>query len=173
MRPSRTSAIRVMGVDPGLARTGYGVISVSGNSMEYLECGIIRTDADEDMPERLVKIAREVGEVAGRHRPSHAVIEKVFVNSNPMSSLKLGEARGAAVIAAAQSGAAVLELTTTEIKRAITGRGNSSKLHVGTMVRSMLGLGSAFSAGHDAFDALACAICFQLSGRLASAAAGA
>lgn len=101
--------------------------------------------------------------MVGEHSPTHVVVEKVFVNSNPMSSLKLGEARGAAISAAQRLGAHVTEISARQLKRTITGKGDASKMLVGAMVRSILGLGDGFRASADAYDALACALSFHLS----------
>ena len=160
----------MLGVDPGLEQTGYGVVAVSGNSVDYLDCGVIRTDRKDSMPVRLLGIADGLGDVLSEHRPSHAVIEQVFVNKNPASSLKLGSARGAAVAAVGQAGATIYELSPKEIKRSITGQGGATKGLVGTMVKSILGLHDDFNPGEDALDALACAICFRLSTKVSFAA---
>ena len=168
-QPSAPDPERVLGVDPGLVRTGYGLIAVRGNSMDYIDCGTIRTDPETPMPERLLTIFNGLGAVLLEHAPGHVVIEEVFVNVNAKSSLKLGEARGAAVAALGRSEADIHELSPKEIKRSVAGQGNASKRMMRTMVCGLLGLRPDFDPGSDAFDALACAICFKLSGRINAA----
>ncbi len=154
----------VMGIDPGLACTGYGIIMVSGNELRFTDCGVVRTSAEMPMPLRLMEIADGIHGVVNKHSPRHVVVERVYVNMNPISSLKLGEARGAAVIAAQLKGAGVSELTPKEVKRTITGSGSASKKHVASVVNSILGLDNSHKIQSDAYDALACAICFHLVG---------
>ncbi len=139
------------------------MVTNHGSSLALVDCGVIRTTPATPQSLRLKQISDALAEVVGRHSPTHVVVEKVFISTNPMTSLKLGEARGAAISASQCGGAGVTEISARQLKRAITGKGNASKAHVSTMVRSILGLGDGFKAPTDAYDALACALCYHLS----------
>ena len=154
--PASTVLVRrVLGIDPGLRSTGFGVISVAGNALVYVTCGCIRT-GDNELPARLEVILRDLGEVIARYRPTEVAIEKVFVNVNPQSTLLLGQARGAAVSAAVLAALPVNEYTALQVKQAVVGHGKAAKHQVQEMVRRLLKLQGAPSP--DAADALACAI---------------
>jgi len=146
---------RVLGIDPGLRSTGFGVISVAGNALAYVTCGCIRT-GDNELPVRLEVILRDLGEVIARYRPTEVAIEKVFVNVNPQSTLLLGQARGAAISAAVLAALPVNEYTALQVKQAVVGHGKAAKEQVQDMVRRLLKLHGVPSS--DAADALACAI---------------
>ncbi|HET7032661.1 MAG TPA: crossover junction endodeoxyribonuclease RuvC [Casimicrobiaceae bacterium] len=156
--PSSASAVlvrRVLGIDPGLRSTGFGVISVAGNVLGYVTCGCIRT-GDSELPLRLGVILRDLSEVITRYQPTEVAIEKVFVNVNPQSTLLLGQARGVAISAAVLAELPVNEYTALQVKQAVVGHGKAAKQQVQDMVRRLLQLQGAPSP--DAADALACAI---------------
>ena len=149
-------ARRILGIDPGLRVTGFGVIAVLGNKLTYLACGCIKS-TEGALPERLGVILRDVGLVIAREQPTEVAIEKVFVNVNPQSTLLLGQARGAAICAAVLAALPVAEYTALQIKQAVVGHGKAAKEEVQEMVRRLLHLPGVPSP--DAADALACAIC--------------
>lgn len=148
----------ILGIDPGLRVTGFGVVaaSVTGRRLAYVASGCIRTDGAGTLPERLLTIARDLQAVMAEHKPDDIVVEKVFVNVNPQSTLLLGQARGAAITAAALSGATVYEYTALQVKQSVVGHGKAAKTQVQEMVRRLLGLAATPQA--DAADALATAI---------------
>ena len=154
---------RILGIDPGLRVTGYGVIAVDGNTLTYVACGCIRSDASEALPERLRVIVQDIGTVIARENPTEVAVEKVFVNVNPQSTLLLGQARGAAIAAAVQAGLPVAEYTALQVKQAVVGNGHAAKEQVQDMVRRLLALPG--EPGADAADALACAICHAHGGQ--------
>ena len=146
---------RVLGIDPGLRSTGFGVISVAGSALGYVTCGCIRT-GERELPLRLGVILRDLSEVIARYRPTEVAIEKVFVNVNPQSTLLLGQARGVAISAAVLAELPVNEYTALQVKQAVVGHGKAAKQQVQDMVRRLLKLQGEPSP--DAADALACAI---------------
>jgi len=146
---------RILGIDPGLRATGFGVITVTGNTLRYVSCGCIRSGEGE-LPVRLRLILEDLGEVIRRHQPTEVAIEKVFVNVNPQSTLLLGQARGAAISAAVLANLPVSEYTALQVKQAVVGHGKAAKQQVQDMVRRLLVLPG--SPSPDAADALACAI---------------
>jgi crossover junction endodeoxyribonuclease RuvC len=152
---SAALARRVLGIDPGLRSTGFGVINVAGSTLGYVTCGCIRT-GDAELPLRLGVILRDLSEVIARYRPTEVAIEKVFVNVNPQSTLLLGQARGVAISAAVFAELPVNEYTALQVKQAVVGHGKAAKQQVQDMVRRLLKLEGAPSP--DAADALACAI---------------
>lgn len=149
-------ALRIIGIDPGLNRTGWGVIDVSGNTYTRVESGVIRVPAGE-LAMRLGHIARELQAIIIRTTPTLACAERVFVNINPQSTLMLGQARGAALTAASLSGLSVEEFTPSEIKEAVCGTGRADKPMVQRMMSMLLKLAAPLQA--DEADALACAVC--------------
>jgi crossover junction endodeoxyribonuclease RuvC len=153
--------VRIMGVDPGLRATGFGLIERRGQQLVYLASGVVRTP-DAALPERLKAILDNLGEVIAQHAPAQVAVEKVFVNVNPASTLLLGQARGAAICAAVSHGLPVSEYTALQVKQAVVGNGHAAKEQVQEMVRRLLGLPGDPSA--DAADALACAICHAHGG---------
>jgi len=153
---SGAAPIRLLGIDPGSRITGYGIVDFSGQSLEYVCCGCIRTQGD-DLAARLVEIHSAVQVLVTQYQPHEVAIERVFVARNPGSALKLGQARGAAIVAAAGLGAPLFEYSPNEIKQAITGRGHADKQQIQHMVKILLGLTK--SPATDAADALAVAIC--------------
>jgi crossover junction endodeoxyribonuclease RuvC len=162
--------IRILGIDPGLTVTGYGILDKHGNRLLYVASGRIRTPAG-DLALRLKTILDGLREVIATHRPAQVALEKVFVNVNPQSTLLLGQARGTAICAAVMHGLPVAEYTALQVKQAVVGNGHAQKRQVQEMVRRLLKL--AGDPSPDAADALACAICHahggQGLGRLATA----
>ena len=144
-----------MGIDPGSRKTGYGMVEVAGSTISWLASGTIHCTQDT-LAERLNAIASQIRQLAELHNPDTVVVEQVFVYRNPDSALKLGQARGAAIAAAAGYGIPVHEYTPREIKKAIVGKGAASKAQVQHMVRAILGLNRI--PEEDAADALAIAI---------------
>jgi crossover junction endodeoxyribonuclease RuvC len=147
---------RILGIDPGLRLTGFGIIEQSGNKLSYITSGCIRIPTGE-LPQRIRTLFEGLHEVIGQHAPAQVVIEKVFVNVNPQSTLLLGQARGAAICAAVDAGLPVAEYTALQVKQAVVGKGHAAKEQVQDMVRRLLRLPGL--PGPDAADALACAIC--------------
>ncbi len=165
--------MRVLGIDPGLRTTGFGVVECSGSKLGYVASGTIRTDAAAlgDLPGRLKIIFDGVREVAERYAPTCASIEIVFVNVNPQSTLLLGQARGAALTALVSGGLTVNEYTALQMKKAIVGHGQAKKEQVQAMVMRLLALPGL--PGKDAADALGLAICHAHAGASLAALAGA
>lgn len=148
---------RVLGIDPGSRITGYGVVDVHGSRLSFVACGTIRTNQKYPFAYRLNEIFEGINEVIQLHDPVVAAVEDVFLASNPRSALKLGHARGAAVVAAMQNGLAVHDYSPRKVKQAVAGYGQAEKGQVQNMVGVILGLKGRPSA--DAADALAVAIC--------------
>jgi crossover junction endodeoxyribonuclease RuvC len=154
--------IRILGIDPGLGVTGYGVVEKAGSRLHYVASGRIRSNPGGSLAERLSTILDGLAEVIESHQPAEAVVEKVFVNVNPQSTLLLGQARGAAICAAVLARLPVSEYTALQVKQSVVGVGNARKEQVQEMVRRLLGLPGV--PGTDAADALACAICHAHAG---------
>ncbi len=150
--------MRVFGIDPGSERTGYGCVEADGSRHRLVACGAISTAPSGTFPDKLATIHRSLAVLLGEYRPDVVAIENLFYATNVRSALKLGHARGVAMLAAVESGAAVVEYTPAEIKRAIVGYGRAEKPQVQQMVKLLLGL-DAVPSPHDAADALAVAIC--------------
>lgn len=157
------TGIRILGIDPGLRITGFGVIDKTGNKLAYVASGCIKTDAKASLPTRLGTIYAGLRELVAVHRPDQAVVEIVFVNVNPQSTLLLGQARGAAITALVADGLEVAEYTALQVKQAVVGNGHADKTQVQHMVRRLLALPGDPSP--DAADALACAICHAHGGQ--------
>ena len=155
------SPTRLLGLDPGLRVTGYGVIDKVGQSLTYVASGVIRTETGE-LPGRIRIIFAGVMEVLQQFRPEAAAIEKVFVNVNPQSTLLLGQARGAALAALTSAGQPVFEYTALQVKQAVVGNGHADKQQVMHMVKRLLALPA--EPRPDSADALACAICHAHGG---------
>ncbi len=147
---------RILGIDPGLRVTGYGLIEARGNLLVYLASGCIRASSGS-LPVRLGVIARDLAHVIAELQPTEVAVEKVFVNVNPNSTLLLGQARGAAIAAAVLAGVPVTEYTAGQVKQAVVGKGRALKPQVQAMVQRLLVLPGAPTP--DAADALAAAIC--------------
>ena len=147
--------MKILGIDPGLRITGFGIIDKQGNKLSYIASGTIKT-LDIDLPSRLKTILQGVGEVVATYRPDCAAIEKVFVNVNPQSTLLLGQARGAAICALVNADLSVAEYTALQVKQAVVGQGKAQKQQVQDMVQRLLSLSGMPTA--DAADALGVAI---------------
>lgn len=146
----------ILGVDPGSRITGYGVIRADGRHIEYIDSGCIRVE-EKPMAERLQTIFQSLATLIGEYRPEEFAIEQVFMARNPDSALKLGQARGAAIVSAAISGLAVHEYSARQVKQAVVGKGGADKSQVQHMVQVLLSLSRKPQA--DAADALAIALC--------------
>jgi crossover junction endodeoxyribonuclease RuvC len=149
-------ARRILGIDPGLRVTGFGLVESRGTTVIYIASGCIRASGTS-LATRLGVIARDLAHLIAEMRPDEVAVEKVFVNINPNSTLLLGQARGAAIAAAVLAGLPVTEYTAGQVKQAVVGRGRAEKPQVQAMVQRLLLLPGAPAA--DAADALACAIC--------------
>ncbi len=159
-----SGGVVVLGVDPGTAATGYGVVLRSGpRQVRLLECGVIRTSAGEPLLTRIREIHEEIVGLLVRHAPQVMVVEDVFHGKNAQSALKLGHARGAILLAAALQDVPVAEYGPRQIKKAVVGHGNASKDQVGFMVKSQLRLKEPPSPA-DAADGVAAALCHCLMG---------
>jgi crossover junction endodeoxyribonuclease RuvC len=150
--------VRVFGIDPGSDRTGYGCVETSGSRHRIVVCGAITAPASASFPDKLLVIHSRLADLLCECRPDCVAIENVFYSVNVRSALKLGHARGVAMLAAVEVGLPVMEYTPAEIKRAVVGYGRADKPQVQQMVKLLLGLPSVPSP-HDAADALAVAIC--------------
>ncbi len=148
--------MRVLGVDPGSRRTGFGIVDDKGGQPAYVACGVV-VSVSGTMAERLHRIFAGLTEVVECYRPDVCAVERVFFARNPDSALKLGQARGAALVALAGAGLDIHEYTALQIKKATVGVGHADKGQVQHMIRALLGLSARPSA--DAADALACALC--------------
>ena len=154
--------IIILGIDPGLRMTGFGVVEKSGDKIRYLGSGVIKTvsakvDSRDSLPERIQIILEGLFEVIDQYKPKQVAIEKVFVNVNPQSTLLLGQARGAAISAAVIKKLPVYEYTALQVKKSVVGSGHAKKEQVQEMVKRFLQLPSIPQA--DSADALACAMC--------------
>jgi crossover junction endodeoxyribonuclease RuvC len=150
--------VRIFGIDPGADRTGYGCVDSDGSRHCIVTCGAIAAASKASFPEKLHNIHRRLSDLLRESHPDCVAIEDVFHAVNVRSALKLGHARGVAMLAAVEAGVPVLEYTPAEIKRAVVGYGRAEKPQVQHMVKLILGL-AAVPAPHDAADALAVAIC--------------
>jgi crossover junction endodeoxyribonuclease RuvC len=150
--------VRIFGIDPGSERTGYGCVETDGRRPRLVTCGAIAARTADSFPDRLARIHRELTALLATCRPDYVAIENLFHAANVRSALKLGHARGVAMLAAVEAGCPVVEYTPAEIKRAVVGYGRAEKHQVQQMVKLILGLSEPPSP-HDAADALAVAIC--------------
>ena len=157
--------VRVLGIDPGLRTTGFGVIDADGPALHYVASGTIKTDSVDtgQLPLRLKVIFDGVREVVARYQPHCASVEIVFVNVNPQSTLLLGQARGAAITALVSHGVEVAEYTALQMKKAVVGHGQATKDQVQAMVARLLALPGL--PGKDAADALGLAVCHAHAAR--------
>lgn len=146
----------ILGLDPSLSCTGWGIVAKSGNRISHIANGQVKTDPAASLPERLVVLDRELTDVILAHRPDCAAVEEVFVNKNAQSTLKLGQARGVCLLAAARGGLPVSEYATRLVKKAVVGTGGAEKAQVQAMLKVLLP--GVKLAGADAADALAVAI---------------
>lgn len=157
--------MRILGIDPGLRRTGFGVIDASGMTLRYVTSGVIVVPSDQPLAQRLKVILDNIREIVQSTSPTVSALEKVFVNTNPTSTLLLGQARGAALCALADHELVVHEYTALQIKKSVVGNGHAAKEQVQAMVQHLLALNGLPAA--DSADALACAICHAHTGPLA------
>ncbi|MDI6750197.1 MAG: crossover junction endodeoxyribonuclease RuvC [Rhodocyclaceae bacterium] len=157
------TTLRILGIDPGLRITGFGIIDKTGQKLAYVASGCVKSVETDPLPQRLKSLIDGIGEVIATWQPAEAAIEKVFVNVNPQSTLRLGEARGAAIAALVAAHLPVAEYTALQIKQAVVGHGKAAKEQVGHMVMRLLQLPGEPSK--DAADALACAICHAHGGQ--------
>src|SRR5712691_10376493 len=156
MRPP----IRILGIDPGLRRTGWGVIDVAGNRLIYVACGSVASDDKDPLAERLCAIHDGLVRVVDDFRPAEAAVEATFVNKDAAATLKLGQARGVALLSPARAGVMVAEYATNLVKKTIVGAGHGEKAQIRVMIGVLLP--KADPKTHDAADALAIAICHAL-----------
>ena len=147
---------KILGLDPGLGTTGWGLIQAQGNRLSHIANGQLKTDTSAPLAERLADLCRQLEAMIAEHAPETAAVEEVFVNKNSQSTLKLGQARGVALMCAANAGMAVGEYSPTLVKKAVVGTGAAEKAQVHAMVSRLLP--GAKIAGPDAADALAVAI---------------
>jgi len=152
-----SSSFRLLGLDPGLRHTGWGVIDVAGNRLRYVADGVVHSRDKRPLADRLVDLFRQIGGVIERYAPDEAAVEETFVNKNPASTLKLGVARGVVLLAPAERGIRVAEYSTNLVKKSVVGVGHADKVQVQMMVRRLLP--GCLVESPDAADALAVAIC--------------
>jgi len=166
-----SGAVRIIGIDPGLRRTGWGIIETSGNRLRFVACGTVRPPVGGALALRLVALHEELAEIIAAHRPEAAAVEETFVNAGARSALSLGQARGVALMTPAVAGLAVGEYAANLVKKSVVGTGHADKAQVEMMVRTLLP--TATIGGADEADALAIAIChahhLQSAARLAEA----
>ncbi|MGE5474585.1 MAG: crossover junction endodeoxyribonuclease RuvC [Ignavibacteriales bacterium] len=148
----------ILGIDPGVAITGYGVIAYEGNKFKVLEYGAVLTKSDLDLPQRLLKINNELTTIIERVKPHVFAIEELFFNKNIKTALSVGHARGVAILSAANQNLPVFEYTPLQVKQAVVGYGRADKNQIQQMVKIMLGL-NEIPKPDDVADALAIAIC--------------
>ena len=148
--------MKILGLDPGLGTTGWGLIEADGNRLRHIANGQLKTDSAADLPRRLAHLADQLEALLADQRPDSAAVEEVFVNKNPQSTLKLGQARGVVIMVAAKSGLDVGEYAARLVKKAVVGNGNAEKVQVHAMIARLLP--GAKIAGPDAADALAVAV---------------
>lgn len=158
---------RVLGIDPGTATTGYGVVEEDGNQLRALVSGVIRTSSDQPTPARLQVIYRELQELASEWQPMEAAVEELFFSKNVRTAMSVGQARGVAILSLAEAGLEVAEYTPLAIKQAVTGYGSADKAQMQEMVKMLLDL-DEIPRPDDAADALAVAVCHLHSSRLKS-----
>jgi crossover junction endodeoxyribonuclease RuvC len=161
-----------MGIDPGLAHTGFGVVRVAGNQMSAVDGGVIETSADEPAATRLARIHEELEKLIAWHEPTALALEQLYFNKNVQSALAVGQARGVAMLAAAQREVSCFDYTPQAVKMSVCGSGSAAKRQVQQMVGALLGLPRPPQSDHAA-DALAVAICHAAHSRPAEAVAAA
>ncbi len=148
--------MKILGIDPGLNKCGWGIIHSEGNTLKYLACGLIKTSVADALPIRLATLHREIEKVITLHQPDQAAVEETFVNNNPASALKLGQARGVALAVPPLHGIPTFEYGANKIKKSIVGNGHATKDQMGMMIRTLLP--ACGQIGADEADALAVAI---------------
>lgn len=152
----REGPVRILGIDPGLRRTGWGLITTEGSRLTYVASGLVTSPEDEPLSERLRALHDGLAAVVGLHAPDEAAVEETFVNTNARSALKLGHARAVALLVPALAGLAVAEYAANLVKKTVVGAGHADKVQVETMIRLLLPKSDPASA--DAADALAVAV---------------
>jgi crossover junction endodeoxyribonuclease RuvC len=152
-----TIPIRILGLDPGLRKTGWGIVLSEGTKLSFVACGCIESDEKRPLAERLMQLHAGIAEVIASFSPDEAAVEETFVNRDPQSALKLGQARGIALVVPAISGLSVGEYAANLVKKTVVGVGHADKKQVQAMIRVLLP--KADAKGADAADALAVAIC--------------
>jgi crossover junction endodeoxyribonuclease RuvC len=161
--------IRIIGIDPGLRRTGWGVIECNGPRLSYLACGMVTSDAGLPLPSRLAMLFEGLGDIIARWTPQEAAVEETFVNRDGAATLKLGQARGIALLAPARAGLPVAEYAPNMVKKTVVGTGHAEKLQIRAMIGFLLPRAELTS--DDAADALAIAITHAHHRKTASLAA--
>jgi crossover junction endodeoxyribonuclease RuvC len=157
----------VLGIDPGTAATGYGIVERTGNRLRAVDYGCLETTAALELPERLLHIHQGIAELILTHRPALLGVERLFFNRNVMTAFAVGQARGVVLLAAAEAGVPVFEYGPHEVKMAVTGYGRAGKEQVQKMVQAVLGM-DVLPRPDDAADALAVAICLAHAQRPAA-----
>ena len=152
-----THAVRILGIDPGLRNMGWGIITAEGSRLSFVACGSVHSDGDLALSERLRQLYVGLAEVIALHKPHEAAVEETFVNRDPQGTLKLGQARGIALVVPALAGLTVAEYAANLVKKTVVGVGHAEKRQVAAMVKMLLPTAEAKTA--DAADALAVAIC--------------
>jgi len=158
--------VKILGIDPGLVQTGYGIITINNNDPKIVDYGVVKPNVNDGLASRLLTIFEDVSEIIKIHNPSIFSIEDVFYGKNAKSALRLGQARGAAMVAAASAGLSIHEYSARKIKQAVTGNGNAHKEQVQFMVKASLKM-DKLPEPIDASDALATALCHFQQFRLA------
>ena len=148
--------MKILGIDPGLQKTGWGIVSSKGSKLTYVGCGLIKSDPKAPLAMRLATLHEQLADVIKNHQPDSAAVEETFVNKNPASALKLGQARGVLLAVPALYGIPTSEYSANKIKKSVVGTGHAAKEQVGLMVRTLLPACGAIGA--DEADALAVAI---------------
>ncbi len=157
--------MRVLGIDPGLAITGYAVVEESGTDVQLLTVGVVRTPAKTPDPERLHTIYEELGQIIATYQPEASAVEELFFSRNVRTAMAVGQARGVTLLALANAGLPIAEYTPMQVKEAVTGYGNADKRQVQEMVRMLLNL-EEIPRPDDAADAVAVAICYLHRARM-------
>ena len=152
-----SSSIRIIGIDPGLRNLGWGIVDCEGTRLTFVACGSVHSDAKLSLADRLRQLHDGLAEVIHAHQPHEAAVEETFVNRDPQSALKLGQARGVALLVPALAGLPVAEYAANLVKKTVVGAGHAEKAQVAMMVKVLLPKSDAKSA--DSADALALAIC--------------
>lgn len=149
--------VRIIGIDPGLRRCGWGIIESQGNRLSFIAAGTVTPPLDAVLADRLAHLFREIGALLDQYAPDEAAVEETFVNKGPQSALLLGQARGVVLMTPAQRGIYVAEYSTNLVKKSVVGTGHAEKAQVELMVRTLMP--TASFKGADAADALAVAVC--------------
>lgn len=157
----------ILGIDPGIAILGYGIVEYNGNTFKTLDYGAVLTDSKETTPNRLNKIYEELGKLLDIYKPDAVAIEELFFNKNAKTAIVVGQARGVAILAAAQRNLEIFEYTPLQVKQGVVGYGRADKKQVQVMVKTFLNL-KTVPKPDDVADALAVAICHAHTGRMSN-----